>query len=344
MDHAALSPVHVSVVIPTHDTRHLTLACVESVLAAGAAERTAHFEVIVVDDASGDGTEAALRALGERVRVLRNDRARGFAESANRGLAAARGEILLLLNSDTEVAPEALEVLAEVLRRDSRLGIVGATLRYPDGTPQWSGGSAPSLLWLFGLASGLPALLGRLPGARIIRPVRGASGGEVDWVPGAAMGIRRRAWEEVGPLDETFHLYCQDLDLCLRAREVGWGVSVAPAFRVVHHHGATIGRRAGSAGPRKPDLLWSDLVRWGRKHRGPSWARKAVLALAVGGRLRLVARWLGGLLRAGTAREAWRRDSVAYRRALGSLRAEMRDTGSVPPLPEKPETDGLTRR
>lgn len=323
MDHAALSPVPVSVVIPTHDTRYLTQACVESVLAAGDAARIPELEVIVVDDASADGTGEAVRALGSPVRVLRNDRARGFTESSNRGLAAARGEVLLLLNSDTEVEPDALDVLDEAFRLDPRLGVVGGALRYPDGAPQWSGGAAPSLPWLFGLASGLPALLGRLPGARIVRPVRGVSGGGVDWVPGAAMGIRRRVWQDVGPLDESFHLYCQDLDFCVRARKVGWGVAVVPTFRVVHHHGATIGRRAGTAGAQNPELLWRDLVRWGRKHRGRSWARRAAHVLRAGGRSRLAGRWLGGFFRSKRAQTSWRRDSLSYRRAVASVLEEL---------------------
>ncbi|HBL26094.1 MAG TPA: glycosyltransferase, partial [Acidobacteria bacterium] len=89
-----------SVVIPTHGTRDLTLRCVESL----ACEGTADLDLVVVDDGSRDGTAAALAAAHPQVRVLRNDPALGFTRAANRGMAAATADLLLLLNSDTEVA------------------------------------------------------------------------------------------------------------------------------------------------------------------------------------------------------------------------------------------------
>lgn len=314
---SVVSPEHrVSVVIPTHNTRELTVRSVESLLASG----FEGVEVIVVDDGSEDGTEQALGARFPSVRVVANERPRGYTASANRGLAAAHGPILLLLNSDTEVDPDGLDELERAFRRRSDLGVVGAALRYPDGTPQWSGGGEPSLLWLFGLASGLPALVARIPGMRVVRPVRGTAGEQVDWVTGAAMAFRREVLEQVGSLDEGFRLYCQDLDFCARARQAGWGVSVAPGFRVLHHHGATIGRGSDAAGRQDPERLWTDLVRWGRKHRGDSWARRAGWTLGAGGRLRLAGRALGGLVRGGRERAAWQRDSLRYRRALAGVR------------------------
>lgn len=308
-----------SVVVPTHDTRPLTLACLGS-LAAELPEA----EVIVVDDASADDTSEAIRERYPAVRILRNHRAEGFSRSANRGLAAAEGKLLLLLNSDTEVAPGAQQALDSLFGRDLHLGIVGAALRFPDGRPQWSGGRFPALLWLFGLASGFATSLGRVPGARALRPVSAAGGGAVDWVTGAAMAFRREVWSEVGPLDEDLGLYSQDLDFCSRARMAGWKVAVAEGFRVLHHQGATIGQGSAAAGRQSPEALWRSLVRWGWKHRGPSWGRRAAWALRAAGRMRLVVRALGGLLRGAEAREAWRRDSLAYREALNGVRKEIR--------------------
>ncbi len=158
-----------SVVVPTHDTRDLTLACLGSL----AGQKVPGLQVIVVDDASTDGTAEAVARLHPGVRVLQTgERAVGFTRAANLGLAAAEGEILLLLNSDTEVDPGGLAALLAAFAADSRLGAAGGALRYPDGRPQWSGGPAPTLLWLFGLASGLPAALGGSPstGACALRP------------------------------------------------------------------------------------------------------------------------------------------------------------------------------
>jgi GT2 family glycosyltransferase len=300
-----------SVVIPTHNTRDLTLRCVETLEAEGTP-----VEILVVDDGGQDGTAEALAA--HDVEVLRQSPAGGFTRAANLGLARARGEILLLLNSDTEVLPGAFSPLLAAFDRDPELGVAGAALHYPDGSPQWSGGRAPSLLWLFGLTSGLPRLLARLPRYRKVKPV-GAAPGSVDWVTGAALAIRRRVWEQVGPLDEGFRFYTQDLDLCLRARAAGWKVELLPDFRVMHHHGATIARDPGSWGKQNSELLWADLLRWAMRSRGGSWGRKAALAMRAGAALRLLGRGLAGPFVPPSRRPGWRAESQALRRAADAL-------------------------
>jgi GT2 family glycosyltransferase len=302
-------------VVPTHDTRELTTACLESVIRSGAEG----IEVVLVDDASRDGTAEAVAARWPAVVLLRHAGAAGFTRSANDGLARARGEILLLLNSDTEVDPGGFEALHAAFDRDAKLGVIGAALRYPDGSPQWSGGRAPSLLWLFALTSGLPGLLARLPFYRRLRPLSAGEPVALDWVTGAAMAIRRAAWEAARPLDESFRFYGQDLDLCLRLRRAGWGVEIVPAFRVIHHHGATIGSRQGASRRQHPELLWTDLLRWARKH-DETWARRAASALVWGARLRLAGRGLATPFVSASARSAWRAETASFRRALAALR------------------------
>jgi N-acetylglucosaminyl-diphospho-decaprenol L-rhamnosyltransferase len=270
-----------SIVIPTHDTRELTLRCLDSLFAAP----VAGLEVILVDDASGDGTAEAVAARHPEVTVLRNSQPARFTRSANRGLAAATGELLLLLNSDTEVEAGGIETLVEIFKREPELGIAGALLHYPDGSPQWSGGREPTLAWFFALTSALPALLAKLPFYRRVKPLAPDRPREVDWVTGAAMAFRRPVWEAVGPLDEGFRFYAQDLDFCLRARRAGWRIEIRPDFPVLHHHGATIGRSPGARGRQHLELLEEDLLRWARKHHGPAWAGRAGIALRAGGRL-----------------------------------------------------------
>jgi GT2 family glycosyltransferase len=272
------------VVIPTHDTRELTLSCLASLAAA----RPAPTEVIVVDDGSRDGTADAVAASYPAVRLLRHQQPRGFTAAANAGAALARGDLLLLLNSDTEVAPDALAALHEAFAADPRLGVAGAALYYPDGRPQWSGGAAPTALWLLALASGVAFRLGAWAPWRRLRPVSGHGGRRsVAWVTGAALCIRREAWAAAGPLDPRFALYAQDLDLCLQARRLGWEVAVVPESRVVHHHGASVGGVAGVTGARhNPAMLWSDLVRAATKHRGPAGGRRTAALLRVGGAVR----------------------------------------------------------
>ena len=308
---------HLSIIVPSHNTRELTLRCLASI--AQAEPTPEALEVVLVDDAGADGTfEAAAELFPATVR-LRTDEPVGFTRAANLGMARAHGDILLLLNSDTEVDAPGLAALGRAFAADPRLGAAGADLFYPDGSPQWSGGRAPSFLWLFALASGLPALLGRLPFYRRAKPP-GERGGAVEWVTGAALAVRRTAWEQAGPLDEEFRFYGQDLDLCLRLRQAGWGVAVLPDFRVLHHHGATIGGKPGTGGGRQhPELLWTDLLRWARKHRGPSWARRAALALAAGGLLRLAGRALSSPFLPAARRAARRDETRAFRRALRAV-------------------------
>ena len=319
-----------SVVVPSRDTRELTLACLASLAAAGG-DGPAAIEVILIDDGSGDDTAAAVAARHPEVRVLRNDTAAGFTVSANRGLAAARADLLLLLNSDTEVEAGGLAALLAAFAARPGLGVAGAHLLYPDGRAQWSGGREPGLLWAFALASGLPALLGRLPGYRRLKPPGATweAGPEaapvpVDWVTGAALALRREVWETVGPLDDRFRLYGQDLDLCLRTGDAGWEVALLPGFRVLHHQGATVRRQRPDAAvqAQDPGLLWSDLVRWAAKRRGRRGGRRTATALAWGARLRLGARVLATPIFPAERRRAWRAESRALRRALTDLGRE----------------------
>ncbi len=305
-----------SVVIPSRDSCGLTLAC----LGALAATREPDLEVLVVDDASTDDSAAAVTARFPAVRLLRREQPGGFSAAANQGLAAARGALLLLLNSDTEVDPGGLAALRAAFAARPRLGIAGARLRFPDQRPQWSGGSEPTPLWLFALASGAPAVLGRWRPYRRLAPVAGSSGAAVRWVTGAAMALRREVWERHGPLEASFAFYGQDLDLCLRAGEAGWEVAVLAEFGVVHHQGGTVGRQAGAAGSQNPSLLWRDLLRWAELRRPAAAARRMRWALLAGATLRLAGRaalspWVGT-----AARPAWRRESAAYRQAWRALR------------------------
>jgi GT2 family glycosyltransferase len=254
--------------------------------------------------------------------VLRNETPLRFTRSANLGLARARGEIFLLLNSDTEVEPGGLGRLLAVFAREPRLGIAGALLHYPDGSPQWSGGGAPSPAWFFALSSGLPSLFARLPLYRRLKPLDSPGPARVDWVTGAAMAFRRAVWDAVGPLDEGFRFYAQDLDFCLRARRAGWEAAVRPELRVLHHHGATIGAAPGARRRQHPEMLWSDLLRWARKHHGRAWAARAEAALRAGGALRLGSRLLARPFLGAERRAEWREDDRALRAAFKGLGRE----------------------
>ncbi len=303
-----------SVVIPTLDTRDLVLEALDSVVR----ECPPETEIIVVDDGSSDGTTDAVLQRRPETIVLRNDRPHGFSAAANRGLDRARGDLLLLLNSDAVLTPGCLPPLLDAFETDPSLGIAGAALRFPDGQPQWSGGRYPTLCWLFALTSGAGSLAPSLPLYRRMKPP-GATGTAIDWVTGAAMAIRREAWNELRPLDEGYRFYGQDLDLCRRAADAGWRVSLVPGFVVVHRHGATISRKSGAADGADPRALWSDLLRWVDRHEGHQRARRARRVMLAGARLRIAALKLAGLSTSANRRRAARERRTLYSQAAESL-------------------------
>jgi len=303
----------ISVVIPTHDTRELTLRCLASLDRGGAAP----VEVVVVDDASSDGTAEAVRDRENRVVVVETDGNVGFSRAVNLGAERTTGDLLLVLNSDTEVGQGAFDAVVRAFSDDRTLGIGGAELIGADGAPQWRAGKWPTAGWLFAQASGLGPFLGRVPGRGIVRTRGAVEAGAVDWVTGAAMAIRREVWDSRGPFDTGYRFYCQDLDLCFEARRGGWSVAVIPGFSVLHHHGATISGAPGASGSFHPAHLWSDLVRFTEKFGGAEAAAQAAAVLKAGARLRLAGRAVAGVL--SPDRDAWERDSAGYREGLRAL-------------------------
>jgi len=308
----------IAAVIPTHGARSLLLECLSALESTDLPVQ----RVVVVDDASNDGTTAAVKSRFPAVQLLVNERRCGFSASANRGLReVANADVVLLLNDDTRIDPGAVAALQQAFAADSRLGIGGSSLRFPNGKPQWSCGSRPTLGWLFALASGIPRLLERFPHYRQRHPVVPCNpeGGPVpvDWVTGAALAVRRRVLDEIGCLDEGYAFYCQDLDLCLRAQERGWRVCLLPDVSVIHHQGATIGRSADSIDRKqRPDLLWTDLLRWSRLNHGAAWVVAARTALAAGACTRLLARQLQRPFVAAERRRTWQQEGRALRKAL----------------------------
>jgi GT2 family glycosyltransferase len=281
-----------SVVVPTFNTAAMTLRCCRAVLASLPPDS----EVIVADDGSSDGTA---ELIGREAHVVRLDCNRGFAPAANRGVAAAMGRIIVLLNSDAIVDADALSALLAAFAADATLGVAGARLLHPDRTPQWSGGAAPTLAWMVGVVSGA----GRL--ARFVR--RGARlQRDVDWVSGAAIAFRREVWTEAGPLDEHFRFYCQDIDFCLRARDAGWRVAIIEEARVVHGIGGTVA--ADSALNHDPERLWPDLLTWGGRRYGRRWMFAARIALLLAAALRVSVRAIA------------RRENAPFIHAMKALR------------------------
>jgi GT2 family glycosyltransferase len=258
------SAVDLSVIVVTYNSRALTLACAASVEAQRG--QGLEIELIVVDNASTDGTAAALRAACPDVRVLVQAANGGFARGNNVGLAASRGRLLLLLNSDTEVRPGAFSALAAFMDTHPEAGACAPMLLNPDGTLQPSGRDLPTLWSLFLDMTKLYRLWRRdLYSQRSRDYTEVAAVGEIS---AAALLVRRSVYEQVGGLDPNFFAYYEDVDWCKRIGDGGWRIYYVPQAQVMHHwqgtsrQVSTLAYRAGQ----------DSLRLYFRKHHGPAAA------------------------------------------------------------------------
>jgi GT2 family glycosyltransferase len=228
----------VSAIVVSYNTRADLLRCLEALRAQAGVP----LETIVVDNASTDGTADAVRAGFPEVQVLANAENLGFARANNLGLRAARGELVLVLNSDCELRPGALAALVAILDARADVAIVGPRTVGTDGAPQVSFGPSltPLAEWRQGrLVRGVKA---GDAGARRRAAAQAAQVQEPDWVSASCFLARKAALDAVGGFDESFFLYEEDVDLCVRVRAAGGRILYTPAAEVVHHLGRSMER------------------------------------------------------------------------------------------------------
>jgi len=220
--------IAVSVVVVNFDGRELTPACLASIPAG--------IETIVVDNGSKDGSPDALAEKFPTVTLLRNGANLGFARAVNQGIARSRGRYVCLLNNDARLAPDTLSTLAATLDAHPDVGMAAPQLVHEDGRKQHSFDNFPSLATAF-LNKSLLRLLA--PGRYPSKNQEFTEPREVESVIGACMMVRRSLIDRIGPLDESFFLFLEETDWCLRARLAGSKVVFVPASKVVHLQGKT---------------------------------------------------------------------------------------------------------
>ena len=218
-------------------------------------------EIVVVDNASGDGTVEMMQTEFPGVHLIANQHNAGFAAGNNQALRATTAPFVLLLNPDTEVQPGALRALLEVFAEEARIGAVAPQLVLPDGSVQASVRGFPEPGAVLAEALGLARLFPRL-GRYRRRDWRHDTRRDVDQPMASAFAIRRAALDEVGWFDESFPLYFNDVDLCYRLRQAGWRIVFEPAAKVAHVHGAS----TGQVRPRAILDSHRSLMRFYRKH------------------------------------------------------------------------------
>ncbi len=254
----------------------------ETVRAALAVAGTApDAEIVVVDNASGDDITLRLAAEVPKARVLVERENRGYGAGCNRGARETTRPCILFLNSDAYIQPGAVAALVEALDANPEAAAVGPRLFSPDGAPQSSIRRLPTPWRIFCESSGL-AFLSRGRGA-----FRGHTATwedhekprEVEALMGAALLLRRSAFEEVGGFDEGYFLYAEETDLISRWQRRGYRILFDPRARVIHVGGASSG-----------DLLFGELhaalAHYVEKFHGPLAGRLAARVLAAGAALR----------------------------------------------------------
>jgi GT2 family glycosyltransferase len=225
-----------SIVVLSWNTRELLAACLASLRAVRA--ETPH-QLIVVDNASADDSADMVARDFPEAELVRNPRNDGYAIGNNLGAARARGEYLLLLNSDTEVRPGALSTLIRFLDQHPGHGACGPRLDFPDGRPQLSCKRFPRLATAVWYDTPLER---RFPDNRecrryLMREFDHVSSRDVDQPPGAAFLIRRALWEQLGGFDPELWLFYNDVDLCRRLAALGPRVAYVAESRILHHEG-----------------------------------------------------------------------------------------------------------
>ena len=229
-----------SAVVVTYNSREHIAACLRSL--AGARGALA-MEVVVVDNASADGSVAEARAAGARV-VETGDNL-GYARAVNRGTRETTGEFVLVLNPDCVVAPGALVALHAWMRANPRCAIAAPRILNTDGSVEFSARSFPThLTFLFNRYSLATRLWPGNPWSRryLLSDWDHASDRAVDWVSGACMLVRRSAIEQVGGMDEAYFMFNEDVDWCHAMKRAGWSVDFVAAAEITHHIGASKGR------------------------------------------------------------------------------------------------------
>lgn len=272
----------VSIIIVSWNTRDLLRRCLHDALAASAGLAV---EILVVDNGSTDGSQDMVRDQFPLVQLITNEANIGFVRANNQAIEQARGEYVLLLNSDAFLAPDALHHLHAFMHQHPQAGAVGPRLSYADGSLQRSCTAFPTLFTELCLMLQLDRLF---PRSKLFAhfwlsgwdysTVR-----EVDVIMGACLLVRRAAIERVGLLDERFFMYSEEVDWCYRLRQAGWQLYVVPQAQAVHIWG-------GSTGTARVELfvqLFRSRVLFFSKHRSHLATAALKMVFGIGSVLRL---------------------------------------------------------
>jgi N-acetylglucosaminyl-diphospho-decaprenol L-rhamnosyltransferase len=258
------SNLDLSIVVVSHNHASFVRKCLHSAFG----QRTSlTWELVVIDNTGRDGLPRSIPELWPTATVVVNDSPCGYAANANKGSAIARcGRYLLMLNPDVTCCPGLFNELVRFMDDNPDVGVAGPMLLNEDGSVQRSRRALPTLAALALRWSRADRLLPRSKALRkyLLLDSPDREPADVDWVTGAVQIVRREAAESVGPMDERYFLYWEDLDWCIRMWDGGWRVCYVPAAQAVHvHMRAGVRRPFSQAGRAQLTSLWRLYVKFG---------------------------------------------------------------------------------
>jgi GT2 family glycosyltransferase len=232
-----------SVVIVNTNTRHLLIPCLRSLF--DNTEKSS-LEVFVVDNNSSDGSVDAIEVEFPQVKLIANDRNRGFTEANNQAIPHCTGRYIYCLNPDTLVLDRAVDILVEFMDKHLEAGAVGSNLLNPDLSLQPTCRAFITPGWMILKHLFPKRLFPKLAGQWFPEYFPHDHIREVDWVIGASIMVRRQTLEDVGLKDERYFIFHEETDWCFRIKKAGWKVYFVPQARIIHYGGQTVSRMWGN--------------------------------------------------------------------------------------------------
>lgn len=299
--------VDLTIALISYNTRDLLLACLQSILET---TKDLIYELVVVDNASADGSVEAVRSRFPDAVVLSNTHNNGYAKACNQALAICKGRHLLLLNSDTIISNQALATLVEYLDSHPDVGAVSCKQRTGEGHLNQTCFPFPSLRDHLFHATLFQRVASRMQAAAAaMQAVDCTLSQNVDWANGACLVVRTDLLRQLGGLDEGFFMYFEDADLCRRIHRQGYRVYHLAEAEIVH----LVGRSSGRAVDRL-NLEWElSRIRYIEKHFSPGKRVAMKLWIAAGIAFRLL-RLLGGQSTSSQQRQLMQNHLTSFKR------------------------------
>ena len=276
--------IDLSIIIVNYKVKDLLRKCLETIFNF---QKELSFEVMVIDNNSEDQSTRMLKEEFAQVKLLENKRNLGFSAACNQGIERSRGRYVLFLNPDTEFTSGGISKMVEFMDAHPQVGICGPKMTDPQGRVHFSCRSFPSYLTAISSSQSiLNRLFPRNPLSRkyLLKDQNRSQEREVDWVSGSCLLTKRDVFEKIGPLDETFFMYVEDIDFCYRAKDANFSVYYFPDVVVIHHIGKST---------RKKKLLMQtehhrSMYHFYRKHHHPNVILKGIVFISIWIRL-----WFG---------------------------------------------------